>query len=230
MPSQGSSPDLPTKHGWTHRPKKLGGTDQAGTLVEHEGTVVGYRGAVDFVDSDSLTWTVTDDETNDAVTVEATAAGGGGGGNTAIDLRNPTVGAYFALKAFTGVTIGSWFYKQGVLSSIAGAIMCPSGSTFGVSLGLVSSTASTGNVVIRVSTRAVTPGVNGPGGTFVAETDVVVAIGTNLTVVRVPTSGNLGSAPAAGDLLEITVARVGTDGSDTLADDLMMMSAILDVA
>lgn len=176
-------------HGWTHRPKELGGTDPIPGL-----------------------------EVNAPVV------------NLPIDLRNPSADAYFSLRSLaSGIPMGFWAFVKDVDASIMGMVVLPASfNTVAVTLYLSSSTVATGDVVMTVSTRAVSVGTN-LAGSFSTETSQTVAITASLATVTFPTSGALASSPAPGDLLEISIQHLGTDGSDTLAVDLLMAAAILEV-
>jgi hypothetical protein len=54
---------------------------QALLVTSHDGTVESGQRQINFVDSGTVTWTVTDDPTNHKVDVSAASSGGGGGGS-----------------------------------------------------------------------------------------------------------------------------------------------------
>jgi hypothetical protein len=78
----------------TGTPASLGGANAEGTSsaaprldhvhkrdvsVEHGGSGSGIEGSINFVDSATVTWTITDSPGTDSIDVSAAAAGGGGG-------------------------------------------------------------------------------------------------------------------------------------------------------
>jgi len=73
------------------------------------GTLFGPRGHVRFNDSASVTWTVTDDPTNDEIDVSATAAGGGGAPTDAdylVGTANPNLSAEIIVGPTPGGELG----------------------------------------------------------------------------------------------------------------------------
>lgn len=233
MPSQASSPDLPTKHSWTHRPKSLGGTDPTATHIEHEETSVAYQPNVDFKDTATVTWTVTEDAANQRVTMEAESAGGGGGGTLPIDLRNPSLGTFFAATSFS-YALGVWQMNKQVAGSdidtgVNGIVMATgSYSDLAVVLRVVAG-GSSGDVRLQVSTYAFGDG-DSPVSGLISETAQTVSVGSNMVEVRSPTTGGLASGPSASTpLIVVSIQRLGTDAADTMADPLVLFGAWLEV-
>lgn len=55
---------------------------ESGPDVAKAGTLIGGRKKLNFTDTASVVWTITDDNTNDEIDITAAASGGGGGGDS----------------------------------------------------------------------------------------------------------------------------------------------------
>jgi hypothetical protein len=197
--------------------------------VEHEETSVALRQSVDFKDTASVEWTITDDPTNERVTIEAAAAGGTSV-NVPVDLRNATKNAGFIPLVFAGITMGTWFYIKDVEATISGLVNIPSSFTeVAINVALRSAAdATSGDVRFEVASLALGNG-DDPDGTVTSETAQTIAVSGNVTVARFPTSGGLASSPAAGDILFVKLFHDGDHAADTLAQNLLLLSAWLEV-
>lgn len=151
------------------------------------------------------------------------------GATSVIDLRNPSVGAFFVAEALTNFTIGRWQMNDAVTSRITGVVRVPdSFNELAVVLMLASSTTGTGDVRMQVNTRSI--GVGGAiDGTITAETAQTIAVTALMSQARFPTSGGLASSPAAGEMLVVQINRIGGDGADSLTVDLVVYGAWLEV-
>jgi hypothetical protein len=153
-----------------------------------------------------------------------------GAATTAIDLRNPSTNVYFVGDPFSGFTLGLWRMLPSVASTIFGTVLLPDTFTeVAIRLVLSSSTAATGDVRMGVSTMSLSDG-DSPGGTMVAETSQTISVTGNVLFARFPATGGIGSSPVAGDILVVQIGRDGTNGADTLAVDLRLWGAWLEVS
>jgi hypothetical protein len=84
--------------------------------IEHNGTLVGKEPILDFEDTATVTWTITDDPATKTITISADAAGGSGGGSHNGEIGtivfndgdiDPTTATYLTVN--TGAsTIPAW--------------------------------------------------------------------------------------------------------------------------
>jgi len=164
------------------------------------------------------------------VTLVVEVSTSAGAATTAIDLRNPSTNVYFVGDPFSGFTLGLWRMLPGLASTIFGTVLLPDTFTeVAIRLVLSSSTAATGDVRMGVSTMSLSDG-DSPGGTMVAETSQTISVTGNVLFARFPATGGIGSSPVAGDILVVQIGRDGTNGADTLAVDLRLWGAWLEVS
>lgn len=167
------------------------------------------------------------------------SSGSSGGGTNPIDLRNPTNNAYYLAAAAKATspnwTLGQWRMVKDVESHIYGAVRAPDSFTSLAVRLMVSAAGETeeGDVRLQVRTAAVGDGDTIDGG-LTAETAQTVSL-TNaaagvMKFVVFPTSGGLGSSPAAGELIVVDVFHDGDDAADTLAADLVLWGAWLEAS
>lgn len=172
---------------------------------------------------------VVDSSTGD-VTVEVEAIAATATVSVPVDLRNPTKSAGFLPIVFAGVTVGTWFYIKDVEARIAGLVNIPTSfSEVAIKLAFRSAVDSTsGDVRFEVATLALGSG-DDPDGALTSEAAQTIAVDDNITIARFPTSGGLSSSPAAGDILIVDLFHDGDHAADTLAENLLLLSAWLEV-
>lgn len=88
-------------------------------FISKAGTIIGTRRQINFVDSASVTWTLTDDNANEKVDVSAAAAGGGGGSLTVDEVDGtPSLAGVTELTVPNGM-LGASSGTHATLSDIA---------------------------------------------------------------------------------------------------------------
>jgi hypothetical protein len=155
-----------------------------------------------------------------------------------VDLRNARVSSlagnsFWTVRGLTAWDAGHWEFAQDVDGKAYGVVTLPknlAGTPNAKLVLAVAANATTGVTRLQVSTKAIADTESLNPATLTAETaqDITVPGTARLRKdVTFPTSGSLGEAVAADDLLVVEFFHVGSHANDTLATQTELYSAWL---
>lgn len=167
--------------------KRNNGTDSireiGAVTVEKNGTAVGTRRNINFIEGTNITLTIADDSANDEVDVTITAAGGGGSTNLTYSANSSTI-TVLSDTGTDAVVLAANSSTAGVITALAQTIggnkTFASGITLTGTLTANGSVGTAGQVLTSNTTGTYWSTVSGGGGSSTLDglTDVVIG-GTN---------------------------------------------------
>lgn len=192
------------------------------------------RGRLNLIEGSGITITVADDVANNEVDVTI-AAGGSGTKRFPIDLHTPQSStnagnAFWSVLAQTNYDMGHWQYVRDVDGRVFGQVLVPSelAATPNAKIRLaLAANATSGVTRMSVATKDPADGET-VNVSFTSETAQDVAV-PGTAYLRKDISFTLTNAPAAGDLLIVSVFHEGAHANDTLAVNTLLLGAWLEV-
>jgi hypothetical protein len=157
-----------------------------------------------------------------------------------IDLRNPRVSSlagntFWTLAGLTAHDLGHWEFVKSVDGKVYGVVSVPHNlsATPNASIYLAcTANATTGNAQLQISEARVASGGSFNPSSLTAETAQTITVPATAYQrfdVHFPTSGSLAVTPSADDLLIVEFFRNGSNASDTLAVNLLLVGAYLQI-
>lgn len=136
--------------------------------------------------------------------------------------------SFHNIRALGSGDVPMWSFLDGATGVAIGYLMVPPSfkAAGGRVLRLVVGSQSSGNAVLGVRTAPIDDGVTYDPIPFTAEGNQV---GVIVAKKRTTVSFSLTPQLSPGQLLIVEVSRAGADGSDTLADDLDLFGAFLEI-
>ena len=156
--------------------------------------------------------------------------------NIPIDLRNPQVSAnagnsFWTLAGLTAWDAGHWEFVKSVQGNIFGLVQIPHtiGATPAAKIILsLAANATTGVAVVQVASAAVANGATYNPASLTAETAQNVTV-PGTAYFRKDVTFTLTNAPVADQQLIVEILHNGTNGSETLAVNLLLLEAVLQI-